>query len=122
MQEEASEETANGYVDILNQLRAINQRLGGIELVLKWLMNIDKLQDDRISDLNTMFAIIVKYIHNIDISLGDAKAEPARLRRYKSWAFGSSSDTLVVTPMADPLMVPKGAPMEVPLLTPSMEK
>jgi len=36
-------------------------------------MNVEKLQDDDISDLNTMFTIYLKYMHNIDISLGDVK-------------------------------------------------
>jgi len=89
------EETVKAQEDTINQLKVIHERLGGVEAFLKILVNIEKLQQGHIGDLHNMFCIYLKYAHNIDITPGDEKGEPVRLRKFKVRASRGSCLSLV---------------------------
>jgi len=73
LQEKVAEDRTREKIENQLQLKVIEQRLKSIEETLKSVVNIEWLQDDRIRDMNKMFSIYVKYIHNLDISPGKKK-------------------------------------------------
>lgn len=106
---EAEKERAKRKLEIEIQLRAISQCISGIELLLKSLTNIEKLEDCQIRDMNTIFSSYLKYIGNVDIKLRDKKVEPSRLRKYRVCE--------VIDKGVQPLDAPEAPttiPMEVP--------
>lgn len=50
---------------------------------LQRVVNIEHLQDDRIGDMNKIVSIYLKYIHNLDITLGHRLGDPTKLTKYK---------------------------------------
>lgn len=59
--------------------------------------------------MNTIFSSYLKYIHNVDIRLGDEKVLPSRLRKYRVCEVIDTGVQPLATPEA-----PTIVPMEVP--------